>query len=422
MKDKLLKLFKTGLFHIFGASVLNNVIAFISSIILVRVISKADYGVFTYAWNIFSIVLLASGFGTDAGSLQLLSESLNDKQKFEKIFSNALRFGSMFNVVLSLTMLIIGLFIPLPIIESNRLLVVMIILPEFIYWYTMQQMYLRSSMKNVEYSRGSLLNTVLVAGLTIIGARLYAAEGMVVGRYIAYIASVIVGIAFFKIPFVKIKEERLEKGVFKDLIKISGISMVNNGLSQLLYLIDVFVIGLVLTDEIQVATYKVATQIPTALSFIPVAIVTYIYPYFAAHREDRAWCIRKYKLTILAVGFFNFIISALLIILAPWLISIIFGEQYMDALVPFRILSASYFFSGTFSVITGSLLVTQRKLVFNTFVAVLSGILNIIADYVLVVLFEINGAAMATISVVIITSILNVSYFVAVLLKKNNKK
>ena len=100
---------------------------------------------------------------------------------------------------------------------------------------------------------------------------------MVVGRYIAYIASVIVGIAFFKIPFVKIKEERLEKGVFKDLIKISGISMVNNGLSKLLYLIDVFVIGLVLTDEIQVATYKVATQIPTALSFIPVAIVTYIY-------------------------------------------------------------------------------------------------------------------------------------------------
>ena len=127
-------------------------------------------------------------------------------------------------------------------------------------------------------------------------------------------------------------------------------------------------------------------------------------------------------MTILAVGFFNFIISALLIILAPWLISIIFGEQYIDALVPFRILSASYFFSGTFSVITGSLLVTQRKLFFNTFVAVLSGILNIIADYVLVVLFEINGAAMATISVVIITSILNVSYFVAVLLKKNNKK
>lgn len=419
LKEKIHKLFNTGLFHIFGASVVNNVIAFISSIILVRVVSKADYGVFTYAWNIFSIVLLASGFGTDAGALQLLSESLKDKQKFERIFCSALRFGSIFNLILSFAMLIIGLFIPLPIIGSGRLLVMMVILPEFIYWYTMQQIYLRSSMDNVKYSRTSLINTALVAGLTIVGALFWAAEGMVIGRYIAYISSVVIGISIFGVPFIKLREKGLEKSVFNDLLKISGISMLNNGLSQLLYLIDVFVIGLVMTDEIQVATYKVATQIPTALSFIPVAIVTYIYPYFAAHREDRKWCIRKYRLTLLAVGSLNFVISVLLIILAPWLISTIFGEQYMDALVPFRILSASYFFSGTFSVLTGSLLVTQRKLYFNTFVAVLSGVLNIVADYVLVVLFEINGAAMATISVVIITSILNVSYFVAVLVKKN---
>ena len=39
------KLFKTGFFHIFGANVINKVLAFLSNIILLHIISKAEYGV-----------------------------------------------------------------------------------------------------------------------------------------------------------------------------------------------------------------------------------------------------------------------------------------------------------------------------------------------------------------------------------------
>ena len=68
---KLTILIRTGFFHIFGSSVINKIIAFMSSIVLVRILTKQEYGVFTYAWNIYSIVLLFNGMGTDSGVLQL---------------------------------------------------------------------------------------------------------------------------------------------------------------------------------------------------------------------------------------------------------------------------------------------------------------------------------------------------------------
>ena len=62
--------------------------------------------------------------------------------------------------------------------------------------------------------------------------------------------------------------------------------MVINALSQLLYLLDLFVIGIVDPQETIIASYKVATVIPTALIFIPNSLVIYIYPYFAEHKDD----------------------------------------------------------------------------------------------------------------------------------------
>ena len=52
--DKIQSLHKKGFFYIFGSGVLNKIIGFMSSAILVRIITKEEYGVFTYAWNIFS--------------------------------------------------------------------------------------------------------------------------------------------------------------------------------------------------------------------------------------------------------------------------------------------------------------------------------------------------------------------------------
>ena len=179
-----------------------------------------------------------------------------------------------------------------------------------------------------------------------------------------------------------------------------------------MYLIDVFVIGIVAPEETILASYKVATMIPTALAFIPTSLIVYVYPYFAEHKDDGKWCLNRYKQILFGLGGANALISAVLWLFAPLIVRILYGTQYLDSVPVFRVLALSYFFSGTFRTISGNLLVTQRKLRFNLFVAVISSAVNIVADYYFIQWWGSMGAAYATVLVIMITSIMSTAYLI----------
>lgn len=409
MINKIKKLKQTGFFYIFGSSVINKIIGFASTIILVRIISKSDYGVFSYAWNLFSFILIFSGLGLESGSLQLCSESFNYKHRLKTLFSYSIKIGVIFNLFLAILIYVIGCFAPIAIERAGTLLSEMFLLPIIMFLSNMAIVYLRVERFNKRYSFLSTVNTMAALLFSLTGAYLFQAKGLVAGKYLTYLSTFIIALLLFHIPFRNEGEIQREDKV--DLLKISIISMLNNGLSQILYLTDVFVIGMVLTNEIDIATYKVATQIPTALSFIPASIVIYIYPYFAGNRDNKGWCLHRFKQLLVSFGTFNALISIILVVFAPQIIDMVFGNQYMDAVSPFRVLSASYFFSGTFRVIAGNLLVTQRRLLFNTFEGVFMGIINVFTDYFLISKFGIIGASYSTITIMVLSGIICTGYF-----------
>ncbi|MBO6198156.1 MAG: oligosaccharide flippase family protein [Psychrobacter sp.] len=415
ISSKSMILLKTGFFHIFGASVLNKVLAFLSTLVLVRVISKADYGVYTYASTIYNMIEIMAGFGAASGALQICAENIGDKLKFSAAYQYAMRFGSAFDLGLSVVCLLIGLFVPLEIPGANFLICLLSLLPVLSLWQNMQTIYLRAKQANTAFATLSLISTIIAAVLTVSGAYLGAATGMVYARYLAAIISLIFAYYYLHVPLLQFSSPQLSQTEKRDILRVSGISMINNGLSALLYLADVFVVGLIMSSETQVAAYKVATQIPTALIFIPSAIVTYIYPYFAQHHLDKNWCLRRFGQLILGLGGLNLIIGATLIIFAPFWVSLIFGAQYLDAVTSFQILCAGYIVSGTFRIIAGNLLVTQRKLTYNTVVAVISGAVNVICDFLFISWWGIEGAALATFLVQMLTGAMNTGYLVYIL-------
>ena len=404
-------LIRTGFFHIFGSSVINKIIAFMSSIVLVRILTKQEYGVFTYAWNIYSIVLLFNGMGTDSGVLQLASEKNEDTNFANRTSNYGTRFGIRFNVILMIVLLSIGLFVPLKIEGAGRLLCFLCLMPIPQLLYQMTTIYMRSQKLNREFARLTVFNTALLFISSATMAWGFREIGLIMGYYIAYFTSYIVGYVVYHISILNHSQHFGKKDRY-DLLKISFISMLNNGLSQAMYLLDIFMLGIANPQEIMLASYKVATMIPTALTFIPTALITYLYPYFAEHRNNGSWCLQAYKKVLLGLSGTNFIIAIVLFLEAPLIIQLFFGAQYLDAVPVFRILSLNYFISGTFRIISGNLLVTQRKLTFNFFVAVVSSIANVIADYLFIQWWGSLGAAMATVLVVVISSILSTGYLV----------
>lgn len=185
-----------------------------------------------------------------------------------------------------------------------------------------------------------------------------------------------------------------------------------------MYMLDIFVIGLVIPDSTVIASYKVATQIPTALIFIPTAFITYIYPYFARHREDKEWVRKKYLLVSALIAAICFSISAVCIICAPLIIRLVFGRAYLDAVPPFRVLCVSFAFSSVFRTLPGTILTTQRKLKFNLFVAVFSSLFNTVMNIIFITKWNSIGAAFATLLTVMLTSAFNTGYIAFILRKR----
>ncbi len=409
--QKAKSLFKTGFFHIFGSNVINKVISFLTSVVLVRILSKTEYGVFTYAWNIYSILILFNGMGIESAVLQLSSEKSGDIEYANRVSNYGTRFGLKFNFILFGLLLGIGLFAPLKISGARVLLCALCALPFFQFVFNMMSSYLRAQKRNQEYAKLQVVNSALVflssAGLAFAIQEL----GLVIGHYIAYIGAVIIGFYFFHVRLLNGEKDGLVEDT-KPLLKIAFITMLNNGLSQLMYLIDVFVIGIVDPQETILASYKVATMIPTALGFIPLSMIIYLYPYFAQHKNDRDWCVKRYKQVLVGLGGVNLIISISLFAFAPLIVRFFFGTQYLDAVPVFRILAINYFFSATFRTLSGNLLVTQRKLKFNLIVAVFASTINIVADYFFIEKWGSIGAAYATMIVVLLTSILNTVYLI----------
>lgn len=67
-------LMSTGFFHIFGSSAINQFVRIVYVIIIPQIVTKPEFGVFTSANNIYLSVMLLSGFGMAAATLQLSSE------------------------------------------------------------------------------------------------------------------------------------------------------------------------------------------------------------------------------------------------------------------------------------------------------------------------------------------------------------
>ena len=252
------------------------------------------------------------------------------------------------------------------------------------------------------------INTVVYVLGMLAGAYLMKVTGIIVFHYIALFISILFGVYTFSarnVQWSKIKEpERKEK---KNFMSFSILTMLSNAAGQLTYILDVFIIGFLIKDLNILASYKTATIIPFALTFIPISIMIFVYPYFVEHARDVDWVKKNYKNLLLYNGAFNLAISLFLIIFSKLIIRICFGEQYIDTLYAFIILSAGYFISASFRIPAGNILAALGKVKINLYITIIAGILQIILDVVLILNIGSIGAAISSLCIFVFTGMLN---------------
>lgn len=421
LSDKLQMFYKKGLFHIFGTSIINNAIQFLTNIFIINMISKNSYGVYTYANNIVSFFLLVRGLGLCSGLIQFASEQ-EEKTEKQKIYNYVLMIGNIFNILLSLIMVVTVFVMDIKIEGARAFLLFMSLLPIFQWMFDYITTVFRTQQDNISYAKITNINTISFFVFSLIGAYFFDAYGVIIGRYLAFLVSILLGIYWLKDDFKNMMKynakEYCEK---KEIIKYSFTACASNSLSELLYLLDVFLIGVYVADASYIASYKVATQIPAALAFIPMGIITFIYPYFAAHNQDIKWIKKQFALLLESLAIINGIICTVLFVFAPYIIRILWGMEYMDSIIPFRILAFNYFFLGTFRIPCGNILAMLRKVNVNFYISIISSVANIVLDIVLIKKYGAIGAALATLLVVLISSGIAFPYLLHYIYLKSKK-
>lgn len=410
-KKLIKKINNAGFVHLIGSSVINNLLAFVSSFVLVRLIPKADYGVYSNADNILGLFCIFEGFGMSATWLQF-GCTRTGKEK-EDTWSFCFYFSVIFQLIMCVAIALTGQYVKFSIEGTGQILVIMSFLPLLRYISEMQRIYLRTEMMNKQYAYVNNFSTVITVIFSIGLSVFFLVKGLVIANYISSIATIVFIIAVYKIKFPSFRNS-LNKQDKKELVKFSFVCTINNSTSSLMSLLDTFILGIVIAQSTVTASYKVASKVPTALFFIPTCVMIYIYPYFAKNANDKKWCIRNFRKVLLLFGSFNFITAIGLVLFAPFIVRLLFGEQYNDAVTAFRILCVNYAVQATFKVVPGQLLVSQKKLGFNTFTGVLSGVVNTGLNLLLIPKYSCNGAATATLLVSILVGAINMIYITKV--------
>ena len=407
------KLLNTGFLHIFSSGVIARILLFCSSFLIVRILTVNEFGVFQAANNIVSMFMLVSGLGTLSAVFQFACENHDDKEKKGVYFRYGFKYGVWFNIIIMLFLALYSIVIPIEIEGVSQILLVMSALPIMNYFTEAIPIFLRSEFDNKGFSFFNALSSLFRVISLITLSWFFSIWGAVISLYISNIFSVLLIIIINKNFFNVFKGgTSLKKDEKKVFWKISIVSAMNNSLSQLLYNLDIFMMGIMIPVASVIAIYKTATLIPFALMFIPTTIVLYIYPYFAKHINDKKWLMKHYILIIKYLALFNFLISLILILFANRVIVLLFGSDYSESVLPFRILMAGYFFAATFRIISGNILVALRKVTFNLVISIFSGVLNIFLNYMLIRNYGSVGAAVSTFAIFLLTSIVSTVYLI----------
>ena len=191
--QKFRKLVKIGLVHILGSYSFNKVFSFLSNILIVRFLTKEDYGYFGSAYNVYLIFIMITGFGMLNAELLYCSEERTQEEK-QAIYRYTFMCGFIVDCVLCIIMFLYGLCGEMGLEESRKYVLYLSLLPVVDYVMQYIFVYIRTQGENKKFAYLSTVNSIMLLIWCGLGAYCGGVIGTILGRYVAYIITILLGI------------------------------------------------------------------------------------------------------------------------------------------------------------------------------------------------------------------------------------
>ena len=387
-------LFKKGLIHILAGSFMTKLVSMFGSIVLVRLLTKEEYGVLGYLDNIYGYMLVLAGMGMANVVLRYVVLGDSPEKKYG-YFRYSMRTAWIWNLILIVGGALLFLFYPHQ--EEYRehawLLNIMFLMLPLQNTTELLLCNERAMFANRRYAVFSLLLSVFVIVGKLATGAVGGIRAVVFGQLAVYGVMVV---ALFVVarkryfqgvtPILPDRQERFSVN------KYAVQYMITNGLWAVFMLNDTFLLGR-FCDPNVLADYRVAYTIPGCVNIISNALGVFLAPYFVQNENDRPWIRRHFTLAYGAVAAAIGFVCLMIALLAEPIVWILYGEQYLNIVSLMRVLLLAAFFNCGLRYTTANLLAAMGQIKYNMTVSAVGMALQVGINLFMIPRYGVMGVA-----------------------------
>ena len=393
-----------------ASSLFTKICSFLTSLLLIRILSPDEYGVLSYVLSALAFFIPFSGGGMQH-SLLRYAPMLTDENDRVGLFQHSLYRGLLFSVFIAVVLFLLMPWLNGTVGNTSTHFYWLIL-----YLFSFFLIELIKTRYRVEYQNRKYagIDVYLSALVLLLGTGFAYFYGSLAYIIVFVTMPLLIGFIHLKAPVnvhVKIPEKYYSYGMW---VGVGAIA------SQLMYSLDVFLVGKLIQDPQQVAIYRSASIIPIALFFIPNSYITTHYTDLAKNSADKEYLICFAKDYIKLFSVLAFVLGGVLYFMSDFIIATLFGEEYAEAAYLFEILVLGMVGAFILRIPFGNMLASVGKSNWNAIVAFVILALNGILNYYAIHAWGIVGAAIVTSALLWISGVLSLvlfSYYLKSLVK-----
>ncbi|MDP3353310.1 MAG: polysaccharide biosynthesis C-terminal domain-containing protein [Flavobacteriaceae bacterium] len=410
---KQIKYFINGFFqrsgsYIFIATLISRLFSFIGSWIALMLLPEKELGLAIFAFNIISFLIPLGGLGTQQ-SLLRYGSFLHTNIEKKYLYNITLKKGIKWSIYL---ILFVVIFSPIFTFKLNDAFLYLILFSISILSYFLFEI-LKINYRITGNNKTFAMMDIVFSSIQILSILLLSYYFGVYGYVFAIVLSPLVTFFIFKSKDnAVISEETLKlKIINKDFWKYGFFASLANVATQLLFAIDIILIGYLLIDPQLITHYKYTSIIPFSLLILPNIFITTDFVTITENVDNPIYIKNYIKNFTLLFSFISIFIFGVIFFFGNYILRI-FGDIYTSYYSLFVILTIGVIGIFLLRSLYGNLLSSIGKARINYWIAISSLALNIILNYFFIPKYGILGAGITSAIIMWFSGILSLILFV----------
>lgn len=378
--------------HIFIASIISRLFSFLGSWIALIILPEKELGLAIFAFNIISFIIPLGGLGAQQSLLRYGSFLSTNIEKIN-LYNFTLKKGVKWSIYLILIVIALS---PIFTYKLNSAILYLILFSLSILSYFL--------FENLKIKYRIINNNKMFAKMDIVFSSIQILSILILSFYFGvygYVCAIIISplatFLIFKSKDEKNKSDEILSFNFcdKEFWKYGFFASLANVATQLLFAIDIFLIGFILINPELITHYKYVSIIPFSLLILPNILISTDFVTITENVKNQLF-IKNYIKSFMAL--FSLISAIILGIFITFGKSIlkIFGTIYTDYYNLFIILTLGVIGIFILRSLFGNLLSSIGKAHINYQIAISSLILNAVLNFHFIPQYGILGAGITS--------------------------